>query len=359
MRKPADVCDPVESRLFPTRAETALSTALSPRRPRIVLLATGGTIAGTASSATDTHGYTAGQLGAEALVAAVPQLARLAELTFEQLFNIDSKDMTPQHWLVLSRRVQMLAALPGVDGIVITHGTDTLEETAYFLQITVNAAKPVVMTAAMRPATALSADGPLNLYQAVELACRPAAARAGVLAVLGDRILPAASLAKRHPTAVDAFSTPESLSVLASDAALQALTPNRYSRVTLPAEVVTLPPVELLTVGAGSSPALASAVARALARASLLTGGAGLVLGLPGNASLPESWRPALDALPSAVPVVLASRCGGGVSAQRAGTPGNWLNAGGLDPLKARVRLIAGLAAGLRGARLRRWFERG
>lgn len=328
------------------------------RKPRIALLATGGTIAGTAGSATDVRDYTAGQLEPDALLAAVPQLGDLARIDARALFGIDSKDMTPQHWLVLARRVQTLMDDPAVDGIVITHGTDTLEETAYFLHITIATTKPLVMTAAMRPATALSADGPLNLYQAVELACRPAAARAGVLAVLGDRILPAATIAKRHPSAVNAFTHDGALSTLASDAALHALAPARYSRVTLPAEVQTLPPVELLTVAAGSSPALASAVARALARASLVYGGAGLVLALPGNASLPESWLPALDELPSAVPLVLASRCGGGISKHHDNAPGNWLNAGALAPLQARVRLIAGLGAGLRGARLRRWFER-
>ena len=345
------------------------------RKPRIALLATGGTIAGTAGSATDTRDYTAGQLGPAALLAAVPQLAELARIDATQIFSVDSKDMTPQHWLVLSRRVQRLMDDPAVDGIVITHGTDTLEETACFLNVTVATTKPVVMTAAMRPATALSADGPLNLYQAVELACRPAAARSGVLAVVGDRILPAAALAKRHPSAVDAFSFEGALTTLASDAALHALAPSRYSRVVLPDELQHLPPVELLTVAAGSSPALASAVARALARAQLLNGAAGLVLALPaaalppialdllvlalpGNASLPEAWRPALEELPNAVPVVLASRCGGGVRRHHGNAPANWLDAGALDPLKARVRLIAGLRAGLRGARLRRWFER-
>lgn len=328
------------------------------RKPRIALLATGGTIAGTAGSATDTRGYTAGQIGADALIAAIPQLGQLAQLSPEQFSNVDSKDMTPQHWLLLARRVQALADDPAVDGIVITHGTDTLEETAYFLDITVATNKPVVMTAAMRPATALSADGPLNLYQAVALACRPAAGRAGVLAVLGDRILSTANLGKRHPSAVDAFACAGALTTLASDAALQALAPLRHTRITIPADVQALPPVELLTVAAGSSPALASAVARALVKASLLTGAAGLVVALPGNASLPAAWKPALEALPHKVPLVLASRCGGGVSAHRKDLPGNWLDAGPLDPLKARVRLIAGLGAGLRGARLKRWFER-
>ncbi|ENO89685.1 asparaginase [Thauera linaloolentis] len=333
---------------------------MSTRKPRIALIATGGTIAGTAASPTDTTGYSAGRLGAEDLLAAVPQLAELADIRAEQPFSIDSKDMGPAHWLVLLRRVQALADAADVDGIVITHGTDTLEETAYFLHIALATAKPVVMTAAMRPATALSADGPLNLYQAVQLACRPAAGRAGVLAVLGGRILPAARLAKRHPSAVDAFGSPDALTVDAGDALLQGLAPYRRHRISLPDSIQVLPPVELLTVAAGSSPALAAAVVRALARASLLSGGAGLVLALPGNASLPDSWEIALtEVLPHTLPVVLASRCGAGTTAHFAGRPGNWLQCSALDPLKARVRLIAGLGAGLRGARLKRWFERG
>ncbi|MFT3760797.1 asparaginase [Thauera sp.] len=332
---------------------------MNARRSRIALVATGGTIAGTAASATDTANYTAGQLGAAELLDAVPQLAALAELRAEQLFNIDSKDMGPAHWLPLLRRVQALADDDAIDGIVITHGTDTLEETAYFLHVALSTGKPVVMTAAMRPATALSADGPLNLYHAVQLACRPLAGRAGVLAVLGDRILPAALLTKRHPSAIDAFSSPAALTVDASDTQLQAFPSSRHHHIDLPIEVQALPPVELLTVSAGSSPALAAAVVRALARANLIAGRAGLVLALPGNASLPAAWETVLtEDLPPAVPVVLASRCGAGATPHRIDRPGNWLQCRSLDPLKARVRLIAGLAAGLRGARLKRWFER-
>ncbi len=329
-------------------------------RPRIALVATGGTIAGTATSPIDITGYSAAQLAAADLLAAVPQLATLADIRAEQLFSIDSKDMSPAHWLILLRRVQALVDDDDVDGVVITHGTDTLEETAYFLDITLATAKPVVLTAAMRPATALSADGPLNLYQAVQVASRPTAGRAGVLAVLGDRIIPAAQVSKHHPSAVDAFSSRDALSMVATDSQLHALAPYRHSRIHLPDSVHTLPPVELLIVGAGSSAALASAVMRALARASLLTGAAGLVLALPGNASLPASWAAAIEAdLPPSVPLVLASRCGAGVSAQRPDRPNSWLQSATLDPFKARVRLIAGLGAGLRGVRLKRWFERG
>ncbi|AVR87732.1 asparaginase [Thauera aromatica] len=350
-------------------------------RPRITLITTGGTIAGAAASATDLRGYTAGQLDGADLLAAVPQLAGLATVSAEPLFALDSKDMTPAHWLALSRRVQALVDDPTVDGIVITHGTDTLEESAYFLTLTVARRKPVVLTAAMRPATALSADGPLNLYQAVQLAARPAAARAGVLAVLGDRILPAATLAKRHPSAVDAFTQPGALTVTASDTALQALAGPPAAPLRLPAGLTQLPPVEILTVAAGSTPALLGAAVRSLHRApdsgeEKGAGGAdagagttrqrrgpsrpggGLVLALPGNASLPAPWRAALEALPPTLPVVLASRCGGGTVARGHALPAHWLHAGPLDALKARVRLIAALAAGLHGARLQRWFER-
>ncbi len=348
-------------------------------RPRITLITTGGTIAGAAASATDLRGYTAGQLDGADLLAAVPQLAGLATVSAEPLFALDSKDMTPAHWLALSRRVQALADDPTVDGIVITHGTDTLEETAYFLTLTVARRKPVVLTAAMRPATALSADGPLNLYQAVQLATRPAAARAGVLAVLGDRILPATTLVKRHPSAIDAFAQPGALTVTASDTALQALDRSAAAPLRLPAGLAQLPPVEILTVAAGSAPDLLGAAVRSLhhapgsgeengtggtgagatrqRRGSARPGG-GLVLALPGNASLPAPWRAALEALPPTLPVVLASRCGGGTVARGHALPAHWLHAGPLDALKARVRLIAALAAGLRGARLQRWFER-
>jgi L-asparaginase len=155
--------------------------------PRIVVLATGGTIAGAA--ATDVQaGYESGKVGVEALLAAVPQAKKLATLTGEQVANIGSQDMNDEVWIKLACRINELLASPEVDGIVITHGTDTIEETAFFLNLVVKSVKPVVLTAAMRPSTALSADGPLNFFNAVAVAANRGSAGRGVLVVVNDWI---------------------------------------------------------------------------------------------------------------------------------------------------------------------------
>jgi L-asparaginase len=175
--------------------------------PTVVVLATGGTIAGAA--ATDVQaGYTSGQVGVEQLLAAVPQAKKLAVLRGEQISNIGSQDMNDEVWLKLARRVNELTAMPDVSGVVITHGTDTIEETAYFLNLVTKSRKPVVLTAAMRPSTALSADGPLNFYNAVAVAANPNAAGKGVLVVVNDWIHGASSLTKTSTTAVQTFMSP-------------------------------------------------------------------------------------------------------------------------------------------------------
>jgi L-asparaginase len=178
-----------------------------PALPTVVVLATGGTIAGAAGSDVQSA-YTSGQVGVEQLLAAVPQTKKLANLRGEQIANIGSQDMNDEVWLKLARRVNELAAMTDVTGIVITHGTDTIEETAYFLNLVVKSRKPVVMTAAMRPSTALSADGPLNFYNAVAVAANKDAAGRGVLVVVNDWIHGAASLTKTSTTAVQTFLSP-------------------------------------------------------------------------------------------------------------------------------------------------------
>jgi L-asparaginase len=189
----------------PARAQT--SKPAGGALPTVVVLATGGTIAGAAASDVQAK-YTSGQVGVDQLLAAVPQAAKLARLRGEQISNIGSQDMNDEVWLKLAGRVNELTAMPDVDGVVITHGTDTIEETAYFLNLVVKSKKPVVMTAAMRPSTALSADGPLNFYNAVAVAANKEAAGRGVLVVVNDWVHGAASLTKTSTTAVQTFLSP-------------------------------------------------------------------------------------------------------------------------------------------------------
>ena len=175
--------------------------------PNIVILATGGTIAGSAESATQA-GYTSGQVGIETMIAAVPGIKDLANITGEQLSNVGSQDMSIEIWFKLTNRINELLATDKVDGIVITHGTDTQEETAYFLNLVVKSDKPVVTTGSMRPSTAVSAEGPLNLYNAVAVAANPKSKGHGVMVVMNDQIHSAQAVTKTNTTSVQTFMSP-------------------------------------------------------------------------------------------------------------------------------------------------------
>lgn len=177
------------------------------QKPNIHILATGGTIAGAGGSATATN-YTAGQVAIGTLLDAVPALKDIANVTGEQVVRIGSQDMNDEVWLILAKRINELLAKPEVDGIVITHGTDTMEETAYFLNLTVKSDKPVVLVGAMRPSTAISADGPLNLYNAVVTAMAEESKGKGVLVVMNGNILGAENVTKMHTTSVETFQAP-------------------------------------------------------------------------------------------------------------------------------------------------------
>jgi L-asparaginase len=188
---------------------SAVAQGAQDNLPTVVVLATGGTIAGAAASDVQA-GYTSGQVGVEQLLSAVPQAKKLANMRGEQISNIGSQDMNDEVWMKLATRINELVAMPDVAGVVITHGTDTIEETAYFLNLVVKSKKPVVLTAAMRPSTALSADGPLNFYNAVAVAADKNAAGRGVLVVVNDWIHGASSLTKTSTTAVQTFLSPQS-----------------------------------------------------------------------------------------------------------------------------------------------------
>src|SRR5689334_21241205 len=181
--------------------------ALAQKKPNVVILATGGTIAGAAASGTQAA-YTSGAVTIDAMIAAVPGIKDMATIKGEQISNVGSQDMSFEIMLKLAKRINELMKSNDVDGIVVTHGTDTMEETAFFLNLVVKGDKPVVMVGSMRPSTAVSADGPLNLYNAVAVAADPRSKGRGVLVVMNDWIHAAHSLTKTSTTAVQTFMSP-------------------------------------------------------------------------------------------------------------------------------------------------------
>lgn len=186
---------------------TSAQSAVAQKKRNIVILATGGTIAGAAASGTQA-GYKSGAVTIDAMIAAVPGLGDMANIKGEQISNVGSQDMSFDIMLKVAKRINELMTKSDVDGVVITHGTDTMEETAYFLNLVVKGDKPVVMVGSMRPSTAVSADGPLNLYNAVGVAIDPHAAGRGVLVVMNDWIHAAHSLTKTSTTAIQTFMSP-------------------------------------------------------------------------------------------------------------------------------------------------------
>lgn len=174
--------------------------------PNVHVIATGGTIAGAQASATG-YAYRSGAYDVDALLAAVPNLDTLAVISGEQVARIGSQDMNDRIWLELAKRVNAVLAGPGTDAVLVTHGTDTMEETSYFLSLVTKSDKPVVMVGAMRPATATSADGPGNLYNAVAVAAAPHARGKGTLVVMNDTIHYARNVVKTDTSAVQTFQS--------------------------------------------------------------------------------------------------------------------------------------------------------
>lgn len=304
-----------------------------------VLLGTGGTIAGTSARAGDNVGYTAAQLAIGDLLAAVPGLAGLA-LESEQVAQLDSKDMSHAVWQRLAERVAAHLARPEVGGIVITHGTDTLEETAYFLQRVLAPAKPVVLTAAMRPATALQADGPQNVLDAVAVARTDGAC--GVVSVAAGAVHAAREVRKVHTYRLDAFGSGDAGPLgYVEEGRLRLLRPwprdeAALSPAILPSAEGDWPWVELVTSHAG---------ARGKGVQALVDGGVdGLVVATTGNGTLHQTLQAALEqAQAKGVAVLRATRCAEGriVGGGQATLP----SAGDLTPVKARIELILQLLA--------------
>lgn len=175
--------------------------------PRVIILATGGTIAG-AGQAADRAGYTAGKIPIDDLIGAIPTVKKIATITGEQISSVGSQDMTIDIWKKLAIRINEIAAKKEAEAVVVTHGTDTQEETAYFLDLVVPSQMPVVLTGSMRPATAISADGPKNLYDAIVVAINPKSRGRGVLVSFNEGIFDGREVMKMSTTFTNAFGSP-------------------------------------------------------------------------------------------------------------------------------------------------------
>jgi L-asparaginase len=315
---------------------------------RVIVLGTGGTIAGRAAAAGDNLGYTAGQVGVTELLGGIEAPDGIA-LAAEQVAQVDSKDMSFAIWRTLAERCAHWLAEPDVAGLVITHGTDTLEETAFFLQSVLAPSKPVVLTCAMRPATALSPDGPQNVRDAIAVASSSGAR--GVVAVCAGTVHSAFDVQKVHTYRLDAFDSGDAGPVAyVEEGALRSLrswpvSPQQHARDLF----------ERMTQGA-RWPRVEIVVSHAEARGSLIDAlvrerqsGAsepveGLVLAATGNGTLHLALEEAaLRAQAAGMAVVRATRCAQGCILP---APNALLRAAGaLTPVKARVALVLELMA--------------
>ncbi|HKC58043.1 MAG TPA: type II asparaginase [Vicinamibacterales bacterium] len=286
-------------------ASAQLASAAGKTKANVVILATGGTIAGAAATGTQA-GYTSGAVNIDTMIAGVPGITDLANIKGEQISNVGSQDITFDIMLKLAKRINELAKSPGVDGIVVTHGTDTMEDTAFFLNLTVKTDKPVVMVGSMRPSTAVSADGPLNLYNGVGVAADPKAAGRGVLVVMNDWIQGAHSLTKTSTTAVQTFMSPlRGLVGTANYGKNDYFTRPEWKHTTQSefdiTGVTTLPRVDIIYGSADMSPDLIDCAAA--------NGAKGIVIAGVGNGNMNKvSVTAAANAVKKGVVVVRSSR---------------------------------------------------
>jgi len=322
----------------------AAAAAQAQTLPNVVILATGGTIAGTGATSTTTVGYTAAKVGVDALIAAVPELKKVANVRGEQVMQIASENMNNDAWLKLAKRVNTLLAQSDVDGIVITHGTDTIEETAYFLDLVVKSKKPVVIVGAMRPSTAISADGPINLYNAVLLAGSKEAVGKGVLVTLNDQINAGREVTKTNTSTMDTFKTPE----LGFLGYIQGSKPyfyrqsTRKNTVDTPFDIMNLdklPQVDIVYGYANMNPIALNAFVAA--------GAQGIIHAGVGDGSLNNTVLPSLsEARKKGVVIVRSSRVGQGIVARNGEADDDKLDfvvSDTLNAQKARILLMLAL----------------
>ncbi len=332
----------------------ACGALMAAELPNIAVLATGGTIAGAGASTTGSA-YTSGQVSVNHLVAAVPELAKIADVTPVQVTNIGSQDMSDEVWLKLAKT---LASDCGKhDGFVITHGTDTMEETAYFLQLTNVCKKPVVMVGAMLPSTGLSADGPRNLYNAVLAAASPETARQGVVVAMNNTIIGARDVIKTNTVQPETFQA-------ANFGKVGTIFNNHveYEAVGLRAQkgaafdvtkLSELPKVGIVYNHAGVEGVQAEALVKA--------GYKGIVSAGVGNGNIHKAVWPVLEqAAKNGVVVVRASRVPTGASTKEAEVDDqamHWVAAGSLNPQKARVLLQLALTKTQDWKEVQKYFD--
>ncbi|EAJ5164875.1 type II asparaginase [Campylobacter jejuni] len=311
-------------------------------KSRIAILGTGGTIAGFIDSTIATTGYTAGAIDIDVLIKAVPQIRDLADISWEQIANIDSSNMCDEIWLRLAKKIAKLFA-EGIDGVVITHGTDTMEETAYFLNLTIKSDKPVVLVGAMRPSTAISADGPKNLYNAVALVANKEAKNKGVMVAINDKILSARGVVKTHSLNVDAFSSPDfgdlgyivDGKVFFYNNVTKAHTKNAPFDVS---KLTSLPKVDILYSYSNDGSGVA-------AKALFEHGTKAVVVAGSGAGSIHKNQKDVLkELLKKGLKVVVSSRVVAGcVAVSDSDEKLGFISAEDLNPQKARVLLILAL----------------
>ena len=306
--------------------------------PNVAILATGGTIAGVAGSSTQTTGYKAGSLRVQALIDAVPAITQMANIKGYDIANIGSESMTVEVWLKLANKINELLA-GDTDGVVVTHGTDTLEETAYFLNLVVKSDKPVVIVGAMRPATAISADGPMNIYNAVRVASDPKSKGYGVLITMNDAINGARDVLKTNTLRVDTFQNHELGYLGYIEGGNPVFYKKSLRRNTINSEfdikgLTSLPRVDIIYSHVNDDGILAEAAVKA--------GAKGIIHAGTGNGSVHVNTEQALyNAVKKGVTVVRSARVPYGPVIQSTDywTNGGLLDGGALSPQKARVLL--------------------
>ena len=319
--------------------------ATSQNLPRVIVLSTGGTIAGQQPN-TEKAGYLPGKIPIEELLKNIPSITQKAIVQGEQIASIGSYDMTVEIWIKLAKRINEIFAKNEADGIVITHGTDTQEETAYFLNLTVQSDKPVVLTGSMRPATAISADGPKNLYDAIIVAIDKSSKGKGVMLCFNESIYDAKNVVKTNTTNVNAFSSPNTGSigqVYDGRVFYNAQTLNKQSGSSAfdISKIDSLPSVEIVYAYAGASDAAINAFIK--------NNAAGIIIAGTGDGSFDKAILESVkNAVKKGIMVVRSSRVvSGKVTTHYLGTFDDsklgTLVSDNLNPQKARILLMLAL----------------